>query len=92
MAHDHPIRRGIYGGAGSFRPKPYGMEYRTPSNNWTFDSATRQWVFMQVDRALHEFKTISLPEDLNMIINGHHLSFIAPLCEKYEIPHYPTVL
>lgn len=27
-------RMGFYGRAGAFRPKPYGIEYRTPSNAW----------------------------------------------------------
>jgi hypothetical protein len=28
------LRRSIYGAAGAFRPKPYGMEYRSASNQW----------------------------------------------------------
>jgi hypothetical protein len=28
------LRRSIYGAAGAFRPKPYGMEYRSTSNQW----------------------------------------------------------
>jgi hypothetical protein len=28
------IRRSMYGKAGAYRPKPYGIEYRTPSNKW----------------------------------------------------------
>jgi len=30
---DHQ-RRNLYGKAGAFRPKPYGMEYRVPSSAW----------------------------------------------------------
>lgn len=30
---DH-TRRDLYGKAGAFRPKPYGMEYRVPSSAW----------------------------------------------------------
>ena len=29
-----PKRRNLYGKAGAMRPKPYGVEYRTPSNVW----------------------------------------------------------
>jgi hypothetical protein len=31
-------RRALYGQAGRFRPKPYGLEYRTPSNYWIFNN------------------------------------------------------
>jgi hypothetical protein len=40
---DHqPHRRTLYGQAGRFRPKPYGIEYRQPSNLWLFDNYSRE--------------------------------------------------
>ncbi len=39
-------RRTMYGKRGAFRPKPYGVEYRTPSNLWlAYDKAHRMWLF-----------------------------------------------
>lgn len=43
-------RREMYGQAGCFRPKSYGVEYRTPSNLWV--SAYAKEVFQQVIRAV----------------------------------------
>ena len=38
-------RREMYGALGSFRPKPYGMEYRVPSNAWLKSTALRKYVY-----------------------------------------------
>lgn len=46
-------RRKLYGKAGCFRPKLYGVEYRTLSNFWTFKAAHIRWVWNQVERALN---------------------------------------
>lgn len=40
-----PIRRSLYGKAGAFRPKPYGMEYRVLSNRWLSSEALMRWVY-----------------------------------------------
>lgn len=40
-------RRQLYGKAGAFRQKPYGVEYRTPSNFWITDEKWMRWVFDQ---------------------------------------------
>lgn len=88
---DHPMRRNLYGGAGAFRPKSYGMEYRTPSNNWIFSQSTRQWVFKQVDRALHEFKRVCVPNRVEDIINMHNTEEIAYFMAEFELVKYPNV-
>lgn len=38
-------RRSLYGAAGAFRPKPYGMEYRVLSNKWINNPVLRSLVY-----------------------------------------------
>jgi len=40
-------RRELYGKAGAFRQKDYGVEYRTPSNYWITKESLMRWVFDQ---------------------------------------------
>lgn len=46
------VRRSMYGKAGAFRPKKYGMEYRTLSNKWIFTPVLRKTVFQGVENAI----------------------------------------
>lgn len=46
-------RRILYGKAGSFRIKDYGLEYRTLSNFWTFSNAKMEWAFTNTKLALN---------------------------------------
>lgn len=39
------LRRSLYGQAGAFRPKPYGLEYRVPSNAWLADEKLAGEIF-----------------------------------------------
>ena len=41
-------RRQLYGKAGSYRPTPYGVEYRVPSNFWLMDEKYMRWVYKVV--------------------------------------------
>lgn len=42
VEHDkQPKRRGLFGAAGTYRHKPYGVEYRTPSNFWAINDDAR---------------------------------------------------
>lgn len=38
-------RANLYGGPGAFRPKPFGVEYRRPSNAWVGYPKMYRWVF-----------------------------------------------
>ncbi len=53
--HDED-RRQLYGKAGAFRKKSYGVEYRTASNMWITSDDRIRWVWDQTERAL-EFVT-----------------------------------
>lgn len=39
------LRTVLYGAKGSFRPKPYGLEYRVPSNRWVGDADLQVFMF-----------------------------------------------
>lgn len=45
-------RRSLYGAAGAFRPKPYGMEYRVLSNKWIGDPILRKLVYHNTIEAI----------------------------------------
>ena len=46
------LRKELYGKAGAFRAKIYGVEYRTLSNFWVFNAPLHDWVWDNVGRAL----------------------------------------
>lgn len=47
-------RRDMYGKAGCYRVKPYGMEYRTLSNAWLLADSRMSWVFKQVQEGMKQ--------------------------------------
>lgn len=47
-------RRTLYGAAGAFRPKSYGVEYRVLSNAWLQSEALMKWVFETTQKAIDD--------------------------------------
>lgn len=45
-------RRKLYGKAGAYRPKSYGVEHRVLSNFWILDKKYIEWVWRNTERAL----------------------------------------
>jgi hypothetical protein len=48
-------RRKLYGTAGCFRPKSYGIEYRTLSNYWIFDNSNIRSIYTRARSAVTDF-------------------------------------
>lgn len=72
---DSPIRRDMYGKAGAFRPKTYGLEYRVLSNFWVKDKKKRKDIFNLTTSALKAFEKNfflfqSEGEDIQNILNN----------------------
>lgn len=47
-------RRTLYGAAGAFRPKPYGVEYRVLSNAWLQSEKLMGWVYRQTIKGIND--------------------------------------
>jgi len=45
LTDDGVARKELYGKAGAYRVKPYGIEYRTLSNFWVFDEVEMRFIF-----------------------------------------------
>jgi len=80
-------RRALYGQAGSYRPKPYGLEYRTLSNFWLSSEELMQWVFDTSLKAVQEYKGVRLPDPdvIRECINNSDEQVAKELCHEYRL-------
>lgn len=84
-------RKKLYGKAGACRLKPYGVEYRTPSNFWVFDDSLIEWVWENTQLALHMFKEgkVDIDHEREQIvhaINENNKHVAGELIARYDIP------
>lgn len=80
ISNTQGMRREYYGTAGRYRQKPYGIEYRTPSNRWVFDTDLQEklgdgaWRLATrlengQENVLHELYTSIPPQEVRNAIN-----------------------
>lgn len=89
-------RRLLYGQAGVFRMKPYGIEYRTPSSVWTRYPKWQAYVYEAAQLAckiLDDKENVSLPSDEMLLdaVNKRNLATIRSLFNQYK-PLYLEVV
>lgn len=82
-------RKALYGRAGSFRPKEYGIEYRVPSNWWLFDKSYMRFMYRSCKEALermHEFENLTRDEedDIQVAINTGNTQMAKLLTKQYR--------
>jgi hypothetical protein len=83
-------RRELYGKAGAFRVKPYGMEYRVLSNFWLTNPKLQGWVYRASKRAVEDMfsKDFFLPDmegDIQDIINNSDIDGALSIIDHYSL-------
>jgi len=85
-------RRELYGKAGAFRHKEYGLESRTLSSFFASTPELMKWVYDQTEVAIamyneHKYLDGNTNEILPDIINNAEKDRAARLCEEFNINH-----
>jgi len=57
------LRKKLYGKPGAFRPKTYGIEYRSLSNFWVFTDQLRGWAYDVTQRAISDWQNGRLVQE-----------------------------
>jgi hypothetical protein len=89
-------RRELYGAAGAYRIKPYGVEYRVLSNKWVSSVRLQQWVY---DNTLDAIANLKMGNNLaerygsvQQMINRSDTRAAARVVKQYKIKPAPLPL
>lgn len=83
-------RKELYGKAGAFRPKPYGVEYRTISNFYMDSRKATMWVFNQVKEAINWLNSGNIIDDnlgyhIQAVVNGNNKTEAENLIKQFNL-------
>jgi hypothetical protein len=82
-------RRPLYGKSGAFREKPYGFEYRTLSNFWTFNPRLMQWIWdntrRAVDAAVAQIEINKYKDSIYTAINKNNKQVALDLVNEFNL-------
>lgn len=79
-------RRSLYGKAGTFRIKNYGVEYRSPSNFWIFKEDNVNFVFESVSKAITLFNnSYEIKHDIRKIIDTDNVEEATKLSKQLSL-------
>lgn len=81
-------RRKLYGKAGAYRPKEYGVEYRVLSNFWLKDKQTRKAVWNRMVEAIKLMKTREYAKGKAGAFNEYLVDLINNGNQNPELIHY----
>lgn len=91
LEFDHDTdRRKLYGKAGAFRFKSYGVEYRTASNAWIESDDRIQWAWDQTDKAVERARLgVAFTEEqankIQACINNSDLQLLEELKAEFGL-------
>ena len=83
-------RRTLYGKAGAYREKSYGVEYRTLSSFWLKTDDFINWAYTQTMRAVDKVNNLelldnSLAERIELAINYNNQKSIDTLFKEFKL-------
>lgn len=86
------VRRSMYGKAGAFRVKPYGVEYRTPDNGWLASRDRMKLIFQNATTGMNQlFKGNHVYQNWDKVvqqrINSGDYEYLVPYLKKHGINH-----
>jgi hypothetical protein len=80
------MRKQLYGKAGAFRAKSYGVEYRTLSNFWIFDEALIRWAWRNTERAVNSnVDVMAIQDKILDAINNNNKDIANELVKQFEL-------